>query len=159
MSSYRPIAAPETIPPGTSDHIAAAIRRNKLEEQQARILQQIAAELGITPRLERRHNQRNATKYRAKVQRRMRIADAPEPFTRDEIIARDHSTCHLCGHHVDRADIHIDHDIPLSRGGTHTRTNVHVACSTCNTRKGTMTTSEYRASLRSHSSMATRTNE
>ena len=159
MPSYRPVNPPDEIPPGTSDHIAAGIRRARLEEEQRRILQKVEAELGLTIRLLKRQQQRNASKYRTKNKRRLRITEAPEPFTRQEIITRDHGRCHICGKTCTPNDIHIDHDIPLSRGGAHTRANVRVACSECNTRKGSMTTSEYRATLRAHSLRATRTNE
>lgn len=70
--------------------------------------------------------------------RRARKANATvEHFTRTEIIERDQRTCHLCGR-TDLADkdIHLDHVIPLSKGGEHSRANVKVACAPCNIHKG-----------------------
>jgi hypothetical protein len=59
-----------------------------------------------------------------------------EYFTRQEIINRDDSTCHICRKRCDRSEIHLDHVIPLALGGHHTRDNVRVACASCNLSKG-----------------------
>lgn len=56
--------------------------------------------------------------------------------SRAEIIARCKSRCHLCKRKVNPADIHLDHIIPLSAGGTHTADNLAVAHAECNLRKG-----------------------
>ena len=42
--------------------------------------------------------------------------------------------CHLCGKSV--TDWHVDHIIPLARGGTHTVGNIAPACPACNLSKG-----------------------
>lgn len=69
--------------------------------------------------------------------RRARKNNSPtEMFKRSDIIDRDHSTCYLCGHPVDTHDIHLDHVIPISKGGPHTADNVRVTHSQCNLRKG-----------------------
>jgi 5-methylcytosine-specific restriction endonuclease McrA len=159
LPSLHTVPPPDEIPAGTPQHIAEGIRRSRLEDQQRRALERVAHEIGLPASLLKRHRQRKQTKYRLKARRRTRIAEAPEPFTRSEIIARDRSTCHICGKRCERHEIHINHDIPLSRGGLHTRSNVHVACANCNTRKGTMTTSEYLATLGTYSLEAPRTNE
>jgi 5-methylcytosine-specific restriction endonuclease McrA len=52
------------------------------------------------------------------------------------ILERDGLICHICGGSVARDDVHFDHVIPLVRGGPHTEDNIHVAHSTCNSRKG-----------------------
>jgi len=57
------------------------------------------------------------------------------PYSRKEIIERDRRTCYLCGKFV-RGLIHLDHIIPLSRGGSDTSDNVRVTCPKCNLRKG-----------------------
>jgi len=38
---------------------------------------------------------------------------------------------------------HIEHRIPLSRGGFHTANNIAIACSSCNLRKGSKTEQEF----------------
>lgn len=55
-----------------------------------------------------------------------------ENIDREEIIARDKSICHICEKKVARKDITLDHIIPLSKGGSHTKNNIAVAHSHCN---------------------------
>ncbi len=53
------------------------------------------------------------------------------------VIARDGLVCGLCGGEVETAkDVHIDHIIPVSRGGTNVLGNLQVAHARCNMRKG-----------------------
>jgi 5-methylcytosine-specific restriction endonuclease McrA len=44
--------------------------------------------------------------------------------------------CHICGVRLPGASCHIDHIIPLARGGTHTKGNIAPAHPICNMRKG-----------------------
>lgn len=55
---------------------------------------------------------------------------------RDEIIQMNGLTCHICGEDVEEDDVHVDHIVPLSRGGDSDFRNLGVAHSTCNLRKG-----------------------
>jgi len=41
------------------------------------------------------------------------------------------------GENIEMSDRHVDHMVPLSRGGLHTASNLSIACSKCNLRKGT----------------------
>lgn len=66
---------------------------------------------------------------------RTRGADAEERFTLDEIYRRDEAVCHLCREHCPRAQASMDHLIPVSQGGPHTRANVKLAHHGCNSRK------------------------
>jgi 5-methylcytosine-specific restriction endonuclease McrA len=59
-----------------------------------------------------------------------------ELFTLDEIFDRDSGWCYLCEQDVDRKDATMDHVIPVTKGGPHTRVNVRLAHRSCNTRKG-----------------------
>lgn len=59
-----------------------------------------------------------------------------EDFTLDEIFERDGGVCHLCSKSVSRRDATMDHVVPLTRGGPHTRVNVKLAHRGCNSRKG-----------------------
>lgn len=66
-----------------------------------------------------------------------------EMFTLREIAERDGWTCHICGKKIpDRPsglrdeDASIDHLIPLTSGGSHTRANVALAHRICNSRRG-----------------------
>lgn len=68
-----------------------------------------------------------------------------EQFTRAEIVERDQSTCYLCGRiELTDEEIHLDHVVPLARGGAHTRDNVRVSCATCNLKKGARLLDEIR---------------
>jgi 5-methylcytosine-specific restriction endonuclease McrA len=90
--------------------------------------------------------QRYAERRRATLaRRRARLhTTVVEYFTRDQVIDRDGRTCYLCGRdNLNDGDIHIDHVVPLCRGGTHTLANVRVACAPCNIRKGARDPSEY----------------
>lgn len=84
------------------------------------------------------YKQSRESRSEHEARRRARIAGAEvvEPTSRGEIIQRDRSICHLCGELVPADDIHIDHIVPLSRGGNHSADNVAVAHSMCNMRKG-----------------------
>jgi 5-methylcytosine-specific restriction endonuclease McrA len=57
-------------------------------------------------------------------------------FSRRNIYLRDHNTCQYCGSTPPRSELTIDHVIPRSRGGRTTWENVVLACTRCNTKKG-----------------------
>lgn len=74
------------------------------------------------------------------MRRRARLKNAPrvEKINRAAIIARDNSTCYLCGKILQSGfNLTLDHKIPLARGGTHTADNLAVACRSCNCKKYT----------------------
>lgn len=65
-----------------------------------------------------------------------------EVFTREEIADRDGWRCHLCGDDVDPRltfpspdSASLDHVLPLSAGGAHTRANCNLAHLGCNASK------------------------
>ena len=64
-----------------------------------------------------------------------KTGERQERVSRAYIIARDSGRCHLCRKKCSPAEIHLDHLIPLSRGGTHEAANVRVACAACNLSK------------------------
>ncbi len=56
---------------------------------------------------------------------------------KDYIKKRDNYTCQRCGKYMpDEVGLHIDHIIPISRGGRSIPSNLQVLCSKCNGRKG-----------------------
>lgn len=83
----------------------------------------------------RANNRNRINELVARRSERIRNAPVVEQIDRDAIVARDNSTCYLCGRQLATGDIHIDHVVPLSRGGTHTADNLRVACQHCNNRK------------------------
>ena len=58
-----------------------------------------------------------------------------ERFTTHDIAARDNWRCHICKKKVSESTMSIDHLIPLSRSGSHTRENVALAHRRCNSRR------------------------
>ena len=56
--------------------------------------------------------------------------------------------CHWCGNAVEIADRHVDHIVPLARGGLHCLSNLCCACSQCNLHKGALLPSEFIARCR-----------
>ena len=55
---------------------------------------------------------------------------------RAEIMLRDNFTCQKCGKQMlDEVGLHIDHIIPVSKGGKTVASNLQVLCSKCNGRK------------------------
>jgi 5-methylcytosine-specific restriction endonuclease McrA len=79
----------------------------------------------------------NSAAHQATRKARMKITVDGEVtrIPRAYIIDRDGSRCHMCKRKCSGTNLHIDHVIPLSRGGTHTLENLRVACATCNMSK------------------------
>lgn len=71
---------------------------------------------------------RNAYKYNKNIER--------EKMTRElryKILKRDNFTCQACGITAkDGAKLHIDHIIPISKGGKTIEDNLQVLCEDCN---------------------------
>ena len=57
---------------------------------------------------------------------------------RKQIMERDNYTCQICGKYMpDEVGLHIDHIVPIAKGGRSIHSNLQVLCSKCNGRKGT----------------------
>ena len=70
--------------------------------------------------------------YNSKNQRRLMT-----PLLRKKIMERDHYTCQNCGKYMpDEVGLHIDHIIPIAKGGKSVASNLRVLCSKCNGSKG-----------------------
>jgi 5-methylcytosine-specific restriction endonuclease McrA len=83
---------------------------------------------------EKNHPEKSAAK---RMRRRALLANAPivENVSPDVIFRRDKGICGLCGKRVKKADISIDHVIPLSCGGAHSKQNCVLAHQRCNSAK------------------------
>jgi hypothetical protein len=55
--------------------------------------------------------------------------------TKDEIINRDEFRCQYCSEQKTKAELFVDHFIPLNRGGDNSDENLVSACSRCNSHK------------------------
>ena len=82
----------------------------------------------------RRYRREHATAYAQHSARRAALKRSltTESVVRDVVFDRDGGKCHLCGKQLRREDWHLDHIIPLSRGGEHSYKNVAVSCPGCN---------------------------
>lgn len=70
-------------------------------------------------------------KYHAKKQRNLLTAKL-----REQIKIRDNYTCQRCGKYMpDGVGLHIDHIVPISKGGKTVASNLQVLCSKCNGHK------------------------
>jgi 5-methylcytosine-specific restriction endonuclease McrA len=82
---------------------------------------------------------RNPSKQREYKQRRkawLRGALVVERFSPQEIYERDKWLCGICGGVVIAGSESLDHIIPVSQGGAHTRANVRLAHHRCNNWRG-----------------------
>ncbi|QPB09793.1 hypothetical protein CPT_Shady_032 [Streptomyces phage Shady] len=66
-----------------------------------------------------------------------------EEYSRTAILARWHNKCAYCGNRAE----HLDHVVPLSKGGTDTESNIVPACAPCNLSKGAKTLAEWSESF------------
>lgn len=55
--------------------------------------------------------------------------------------------CYLCRAELTSKTLHMEHRIPVGRGGSHWPANLAPACPTCNFKKRLMTETEYRATF------------
>jgi len=60
-----------------------------------------------------------------------------ENVSRAVVYERDAGRCHICGRKVNPNRWHLEHLVPLARGGEHSYQNVAVSHPTCNLRKYT----------------------
>lgn len=55
------------------------------------------------------------------------------PSMRYDILKRDNFSCQICGHsQKDGVKLHVDHIVPVSRGGKSSKRNLRTLCSDCN---------------------------
>lgn len=66
--------------------------------------------------------------YNSKNQRKLLTKEL-----RRQIIIRDNYTCQICGKYMpDEVGLHVDHIVPISKGGKTIPSNLQVLCSKCN---------------------------
>lgn len=88
--------------------------------------------LEIDDELEEIDYETTRQKYFAKNQRRLLTKEL-----RRKIIERDNYTCQICGKYMpDEVGLHVDHIIPIKKGGKSVESNLQVLCDKCNLHKG-----------------------
>jgi len=70
------------------------------------------------------------------IRRARKRAATVEPVDFITVIERHGMRCHLCGDEIKRGDLHFDHVVPLSKGGSHSTDNIKPSHSRCNLVKG-----------------------
>ena len=87
-------------------------------------------------KLSKRRHPESAKDYKKRRKARIRGASTIEKFKASEIYKRDNWICGICQHPIVIGDESIDHVIPVSKGGQHTRKNVRAAHYVCNRNRG-----------------------
>ena len=97
----------------------------------------------------RRWQQANPDKVNIHTQRRRalklkQLGHWPMPETEWLMTLRLYRYCYLCSKRLN-SHYHIEHVIPLSRGGLHEPNNVRLACAPCNLSKHNLTADEFKS--------------
>ncbi len=104
----------------------------KTRRQEHVIMLTLCEILEIYDELEEIDYETTREKYFAKNQRRLMTKEL-----RRRIIERDNYTCQICGKFMpDEVGLHVDHIIPINKGGKSIESNLQVLCDKCNLRKG-----------------------
>lgn len=82
-------------------------------------------------------SRRRGREYSRRRRERMHSSPNFERVSRAVVWDRDGGLCHVCGLPCDEHDWHMDHVVPLARGGEHSYRNVAVSHPLCNLRKAT----------------------
>ena len=86
----------------------------------------------IDDELEEIDYETSRNKYYAENQRKLMTKEL-----RHRIIERDNYTCQICGKYMpDEVGLHVDHIIPIKKGGKSVASNLQVLCDKCNLHKG-----------------------
>lgn len=95
-------------------------------------------------------NAANRNRHRA---RRQGIASEQPIGATKELYAQQGGRCYYCNIEFDRFlddAYHLEHKIPLSRGGTNDRENLVLSCGSCNSQKHTKTPEEWKGPAHVH---------
>lgn len=99
-------------------------------------------------RWRREHVERRREIARLSAGRRhaLKMGSKVERVSFNRIVERDEWRCWICHRRVAWRDLHLDHVVPLSRGGSHTEDNIRVTHATCNLKKNRKLPEEMEAS-------------
>lgn len=101
--------------------------------------------------LRREWARKNPDKVRAwnrtRVHRQRGGGDMPPPEWIDALLCAQDARCPYCDALLS-VRFHVDHKVPISKGGTSDRHNLQLTCARCNLRKGARSDEDFRAILR-----------
>jgi 5-methylcytosine-specific restriction endonuclease McrA len=105
---------------------------------------EIRAQINAAARERQRRDPEYLARARINVARREALKRAAFVEDVDSLVVleRHDGACGICGGDVDPFDFHVDHIVPLARGGEHSYRNTQPAHPVCNLRKGVKTPSE-----------------
>ncbi len=101
----------------TPDYIARRVLRDWAAEQ-ARMFEMLGEVLA---------RPRSTKPAHAREQRRLMT-----PSLRLQVMQRDVFSCKACGSKADRVRLHVDHVVPISKGGATEMANLQTLCADCN---------------------------
>lgn len=81
-------------------------------------------------------------KDRASLRKARKRTATVERVSRREVYRRGDGACYMCRKPIEFENMHLEHVIPLSRGGEHSYRNCRPSCESCNLRKGSKTLEE-----------------
>lgn len=100
----------------------------------------------LTPDIQRAQRKRDLpSQRRSDAKRRIAIRGTKGKALKADILAIREIQKGRCAYCGGEESLHLDHKVPLSRGGSHIEANLQWLCGRCNTRKGTKTDAEFRA--------------
>lgn len=114
---------------------AAGYQANRAERD-ARAREWNATHPDARREAQRRYDQKPKAKAAHASRQRARAAGCEGFVDKLAIWERDGGVCGICREAADLSDWHLDHVIPLSRGGAHSPENTQVAHPVCNLKKG-----------------------
>ena len=68
--------------------------------------------------------------------RALKLKATVEDFTAQDVLDKWGTDCHICKKSIDALDWHMEHVVPLSKGGEHSLSNVKPSHPICNLSKG-----------------------
>lgn len=125
------------------NHLYKENRKEKIRVRGAKYRRDHRVQRAVYQAVYRRDHQSERTAYNAAREALIlgatigNLAEIKEIYRRAKEDAR--IRCYLCGKLIPIGHRHVDHIIPLSRGGAHRPSNLAVACDECNLNKGRKT--------------------
>lgn len=106
--------------------------RNSYRDEQLFLFDQVQSTYHEAERIEEQRKQ--VAEQRRKERAKM------TPSLRYEVLRRDHFRCQICGaEQSDGVKLHVDHIIPIAKGGKTELSNLRTLCDLCNIGKGAKT--------------------